>query len=206
MRPALSSVLLHAALGLAAWGAIQATTAKHEAARGGDVDVRVGWVARSAPPAGRTAAPHALPARATEVATTGNGPANPADPAVSGAALTASIARNASASAGGSAEGAAARSYLLSVRTRIQARLRYPLALRRRGITGSVQLALTLAAEDGRLLEATLARGSGSAELDELALAAAREAAPFGHAEPMENPGPTLRLTLPILFRIGENR
>jgi TonB family protein len=85
-----------------------------------------------------------------------------------------------------------------AIRSQIQSRLRYPLSLRRRGIQGTVVLKLDLDAA-GRLTAAETSTSSGSAELDSLALEAARAAAPFPAGAAMAG-GLTLRL--PIEFKV----
>lgn len=74
--------------------------------------------------------------------------------------------------------------YFLEVRERIAAHLEYPLALRRRRVSGRVQLKLTLNTA-GQLISTELAQSSGHAALDLLALDAVKKAAPFPAPFPM---------------------
>ena len=91
--------------------------------------------------------------------------------------------------------------YALEVRTRIGASLRYPLALRRRGVQGRVGLRLVLDSR-GQVQTQEISEASGSKELDDLALEAARNAQPY--------PTPTTDLTkkgklvlnLPVEFKL----
>ncbi|MBI5500770.1 MAG: TonB family protein [Deltaproteobacteria bacterium] len=65
-----------------------------------------------------------------------------------------------------------------AVRAAVDARKRYPPVARRRGISGTVEVAFVVAA-DGTVAEVRVALPSGAALLDEAALEAVRAAAPF---------------------------
>lgn len=84
---------------------------------------------------------------------------------------------------------------LQRIRQRVEAALVYPHSLQRRRITGEVLLALSIS-PNGKLLSSRVARSSGSAELDALAVESLQRAAPF---DPIER---TVTLELPVAFRI----
>ncbi|MDM7321917.1 MAG: energy transducer TonB [Gammaproteobacteria bacterium] len=68
--------------------------------------------------------------------------------------------------------------YRARIRAAVDAHKHYPPLARRMGQEGQVKLAFTVDAE-GRLLDVTIITSSGSASLDEAALQAVRDAAPF---------------------------
>ncbi|MBF0142923.1 MAG: energy transducer TonB [Magnetococcales bacterium] len=68
--------------------------------------------------------------------------------------------------------------YVQTLKEKVRPHWRYPPEARRRGLVGVVSVALTLGA-DGALIEARVDRSSGAPLLDEAALKALREAAPF---------------------------
>lgn len=101
--------------------------------------------------------------------------------------------------------GAAAQSeleaYALLVRERIGAILQYPLSLRRRGVSGRVDLKLRLDAT-GHLQSQEVSESSGSSELDALALEAAKAAQPYpAPSEGLKKLG-SLLLSLPVEFKL----
>lgn len=85
--------------------------------------------------------------------------------------------------------------YLILVRSKIESALHYPLALQRRGVEGRVLLKLVLD-EEGHVNETSVARTSGNADLDRLAVQAARDAMPFPKTEMGK-----LSLSLPVEFK-----
>ena len=94
--------------------------------------------------------------------------------------------------------GSAAMAYQLLVRTKIQNELHYPISLRRRHITGLVNLKISLN-QNGTLAGLELTQSSGTPELDQLALESVRSAAPF---PPTALSTSNLILDLPIDFKI----
>lgn len=83
------------------------------------------------------------------------------------------------------------------IREKIDSAIQYPASLRRRRIQGRVQVLLTLD-EDGKVKSTELTHSSGHPELDDLALQAIRDAAPF------EKQMGRLELNLPIEFKLSE--
>lgn len=118
-----------------------------------------------------------------------------------GAAASAQAGATPGSSGGdGNAAGELA-AYVSRIRARIGENLRYPLALRRRGVQGRVGLRLTLD-EAGALQAREISTGSGSAELDELALRAAAAAQPYpAPSERLRKKGPLI-LNLPVEFKL----
>lgn len=80
------------------------------------------------------------------------------------------------------------------VMARIESKLRYPISVRLRRISGLTILRLVSDAQ-GALLALTITKSSGSVELDELALQSVRDAAPFPELK-------ALAMNLPIEFRL----
>jgi TonB family protein len=99
----------------------------------------------------------------------------------------------------GSALDSPTPSDLQALRERIEDQLRYPYSFRRRGIQGRATLAVSLD-ENGRAQDIRISQTSGSAELDALALEAARAAAPF----PALSPARAVSFVLPIEFRTSD--
>ena len=64
---------------------------------------------------------------------------------------------------------------------------RYPVALRAEGIEGKVTL-IALLHEDGSLSDVRIAKGSGNATLDQVALEDVRNGPPVKLAHPLERP------------------
>lgn len=85
-------------------------------------------------------------------------------------------------------------SYVATLRLQVGAGLRYPRELKDRGVAGQVLVRLVVDAR-GELRELALKQPSGHRQLDELALGAVREAAPFP-----KPPTANVALTLPIRF------
>ncbi len=89
--------------------------------------------------------------------------------------------------------------YLAGLRERIQAALHYPPAARRRGLSGTVQLELTIR-PDGAIDAVELFRSSSHAVLDEAALEAVRT---LGRRPlPAHAAGRSLRVRLPVVFAL----
>ena len=82
----------------------------------------------------------------------------------------------------------------------IERNKRYPARAQARGQHGEAQVVFSLD-RDGRVLDSRIARSSGSAALDEEALALVQRAQPFPPAPP-EVPGARISLTVPIRFNI----
>jgi protein TonB len=89
--------------------------------------------------------------------------------------------------------------YLAALRRRLQETLEYPAAARRRGLTGTVHLEISLEST-GRVSDVLVVRSSSHAVLDDAALRAARSLArlPF---PPDVRPRP-LRVRLPVVFEL----
>jgi protein TonB len=107
-------------------------------------------------------------------------------------------ARRSPASENGEGQ-AAYTEYLGSLRQRIHEALRYPPAARRRGLTGSVTLELTIL-PSGVIRDVAVVQSSSHAILDEAALDTVRalRAQPF----PRNVPPRTLRVRLPVVFQL----
>jgi TonB family protein len=99
----------------------------------------------------------------------------------------------------GSRAGSEYAAYLALVRRRIQESLRYPMAARRRGVTGSVHVEITVE-PTGRIAAVSLVTSSSHALLDEAALEAVRNLprVPF----PADVTPRTLRVRLPVVFEL----
>jgi protein TonB len=102
---------------------------------------------------------------------------------------------------GGASDGIGAEyaAYLARVRQHIQDSLRYPPAARRRGIAGTVQLEISIAA-DGAISAVSVTTSSSHEVLDRAAVAAA-EAAPRVPFPDDVRPRP-LRVRLPVRFEL----
>ena len=89
--------------------------------------------------------------------------------------------------------------YLARVRERIQESLRYPPAARRRGVTGTVQLEISIGA-DGAIAAVAVDTSSSHEILDRAAMEAARSAprVPF----PRDVRPAPLRVRLPVRFEL----
>ncbi len=89
--------------------------------------------------------------------------------------------------------------YLAALRRRVQEALDYPLAARRRGLVGTVQLEITIL-PSGVIGPVTVARSCSHPLLDEAAIATVRSLrpAPF----PRELPPRTLTVRLPVVFEL----
>jgi protein TonB len=98
---------------------------------------------------------------------------------------------------GGAAGGPEYGRYLEDLRRRVQDLLRYPATARRRGLSGTVQLELTIT-PDGAIERVAIVRSSSHAVLDEAAVETLRAlpARPF----PPELPPRPLRVRLPVVF------
>lgn len=90
--------------------------------------------------------------------------------------------------------------YLATIRKRIERFQRYPRYARENGIEGTTVIQFTIR-RDGHLEEARVLESSGSKTLDEAALTAIREAAPFDPF-PQSQSGTKLHIQLPIVFRL----
>lgn len=85
------------------------------------------------------------------------------------------------------------------LRRRLQDSLSYPEAARRKGIEGSVLIALTMTAE-GYAREMIVSQSSGSRLLDRAALKALSEILPHPHP-----PDTSLHFTIPVTYRLTES-
>jgi protein TonB len=77
---------------------------------------------------------------------------------------------------------------------------RYPDAARARGLRGVTNVAFTID-RSGRVMSAQVAQASGSTLLDEEAVAIIQRSSPMP-APPLDTPGETFDLVLPIQFQI----
>jgi TonB family protein len=114
---------------------------------------------------------------------------------------TAGAAASAPAAPGATSDPSAIGAYAAQVRERISLNLRYPLSLQRRGVSGHASLRITLS-PGSPTAESQLIQSTGSAELDELALEAARAASPFPPAPPGVAEDAPLVLNVPVEFRL----
>jgi len=89
--------------------------------------------------------------------------------------------------------------FLGAIRDRIQRAQRYPRSVRGNVAEGTTKVRFTIR-RDGSLIEVEVVASSGSKSLDDAALAALREAAPFPPFPPKQN-GEFLHLELPIAFQ-----
>jgi TonB family protein len=91
--------------------------------------------------------------------------------------------------------------YYARIRERIQESLRYPPAARKRGVSGTVQLDISIAA-DGRITAVVVDTSSSHEILDRAAMEAARSAprVPF----PKDVRPVPLRVRLPVRFELHE--
>lgn len=103
-----------------------------------------------------------------------------------------------SAPPGGSSVGGANG---LRVRSWLEKYRRYPPLARRRGLTGTVRLALSIGG-DGSLRAAKIVVSSGSSLLDDAALEMASRAAPFP-IDGAPSPGSTFEVQVPVVFRLS---
>lgn len=87
---------------------------------------------------------------------------------------------------------------LAKLRAQIEENLVYPFSLRRKGIEGVVKIKLILN-RFGHLKNLSVVEGSGHPELDQLALSAVKNAAPF---PPSENSEFIQPIILPIEFKL----
>ncbi|MRR36232.1 TonB family protein [bacterium] len=90
------------------------------------------------------------------------------------------------------------QAYQIAVRAKIEAAKVYPLAARWRHIEGTVLIAFHLS-NRGKLLQADIIKSSGSALLDDAAMAAVRRGAPFPNFYSEENEVPP-RMTIDLKF------
>jgi protein TonB len=89
--------------------------------------------------------------------------------------------------------------YLRRFRRRVQESINYPLAARRQGIAGTVELEVLLS-PSGRIAGVTVVASSSHALLDQAALDAVRRLAPEPIPEPL--PRRPLRILLPLAFEL----
>ena len=99
----------------------------------------------------------------------------------------------------GGRAGAEYGAYLALVRQRIQELLRYPVAARRRGLTGSVHVEVTVE-PSGRIAAVSLVTSSTHRLLDDAALEAVRALPPVPF--PPDLTPRSLRVRLPIVFEL----
>lgn len=89
--------------------------------------------------------------------------------------------------------------YLDDLRRRVQELLRYPATARRRGLSGTVQLEVTIK-PDGAIGQIVVVRSSSHAVLDDAALDTLRALSP--EPFPAELPARPLRVRLPVVFEL----
>lgn len=87
------------------------------------------------------------------------------------------------------------------IRTRIQQHLHYPISLRRKGISGRVSVSFKISLK-GELESSAVLKSSGFSELDELALQAIRDAAPFQEVVKQGEANPELKQSRRLLFQL----
>jgi TonB family protein len=92
------------------------------------------------------------------------------------------------------------RDYLAAIRKRIERFQRYPRFARENGVEGTTTVRFILR-NDGHLEELAVSSSSGSKTLDDAALAAIRDAAPFAPF-PKDQRGTKLRIQLPVVFQL----
>ena len=100
---------------------------------------------------------------------------------------------------GPSGPGAEYAAYLGRLRTRIQESLRYPLAARRRGLSGTVHVEIIIR-PDGVISAVAVADSSAHAVLDDAAVETIRRLVP--EPLPRDVPPRTLRVRLPVVFAL----
>jgi protein TonB len=101
--------------------------------------------------------------------------------------------------AGGSGVAAEYGPYLARFRERVQQGLRYPLAARRQGLSGTVEIDVTIDA-DGRVRAAEVVASSSHSVLDEAATDAVKRVGQV--ALPENLPRRALRVRLPLVFQL----
>ena len=100
---------------------------------------------------------------------------------------------------GGVGVGAEYGAYLGRLRARVQHSLRYPLAARRRGLSGTVHVEIIIR-PDGMISAVAVADSSAHAVLDDAAVETIRRLAP--EPLPRDVPPRTLRVRLPVVFAL----
>jgi protein TonB len=95
--------------------------------------------------------------------------------------------------------GAEYGAYLGRLRARVQQSLRYPLAARRRGLSGTVNVEIVIR-PDGAISAVAVADSSSHAVLDEAAVETIKRLAP--EPLPRDVPPRTLRVRLPVVFAL----
>src|SRR5439155_1571089 len=100
---------------------------------------------------------------------------------------------------GGVGPGAEYGAYLGRLRARVQQSLRYPLAARRRGLSGTVHVEIIIR-PDGVISAVAVADSSAHAVLDDAAVETIRRLAP--EPLPSDVPPRTLRVRLPVVFAL----
>jgi len=99
----------------------------------------------------------------------------------------------------GETPGAEYGPYLASLRRQVAESLRYPSVARRRGLTGTVYLEITIQT-NGSIGAATVVASSSHPVLDEAALETVKHLVPLPF--PAELPPRRLRVRLPVIFRL----
>jgi protein TonB len=95
--------------------------------------------------------------------------------------------------------GAAYAAYLSRLRQRVHEALRYPVTARRRGLTGTVVLELTVR-PDGAIGQVVVVDSSSHAALDQAAIDSVRSLRP--QPFPADLPSRTLHVRLPVVFEL----
>jgi len=91
--------------------------------------------------------------------------------------------------------------YLARLRQRIQESLRYPLTARRRGLSGTVRLQMTIQ-PDGGIASVTIVESSSHSALDDAAVEAVRSLRPMPF--PPGVPRRELYVRVPVIFELPE--
>jgi protein TonB len=88
--------------------------------------------------------------------------------------------------------------YVAALRRILERNLRFPMAAREQGLSGTATVRFALA-RDGRVVAATLARSSGQPSLDREAMALLTRVSPFPPL-PADVPGTVVELVVPVVF------
>ena len=174
IRPAILSLLLHAALFAAGFLILHTSS---------------GILSAPAHPAQEVGLAHVDPEDRHPDPAAKSGP---------GRVSTSPASRNASDTPA-AASSTVAPSYLLRVREKISSRIHYPESLRRARTSGHLVLEIAIDSR-GSLTDARVLESSGISGIDQVALNAVHDSAPF------EEPGSPVQFRLPVELRIGSAR
>jgi protein TonB len=163
---------------------------------------------RADPDPAREAAPLPAPPPPMRAAAPGHAPAAPSPRAAARPAAQAASPQGqtgASPPGGGPAQGPGPDAvttlppgYVAALRRILEHNLRFPMAAREQGLSGTATVRFSLA-RDGRVLGAALARSSGQPSLDREAVALLGRVSPLPPLPP-EFPGAVAELVVPVVF------